>query len=56
MKILKSKMPDTNYKYSYYALKNAKAPETGYNRHFKWLKELRFEYPDLEEQQKIVDV
>ena len=37
-KILKSKIPDANYKYLYYALKNAKIPNTGYNRHFKWLK------------------
>ena len=40
VKLLKSKKKDANYKYLYYALKNAKIPDTGYNRHFKWLKEL----------------
>lgn len=34
-KILRSKMIDANYKYLYYALKNTKIPNTGYNRHFK---------------------
>lgn len=56
VKILKSKINDANYRYLYYALKNAKIPDTGYNRHFKWLKEVTIHYPDLTRQQKIVDV
>ena len=40
VKLLKSKKEDANYKYLYYALKNARLPDTGYNRHFKWLKEV----------------
>ena len=56
VKLLKSKKKDANYKYLYYALKNARIPDTGYNRHFKWLKEVNIEYPDLDKQQKIVEV
>ena len=44
------------HKYLYYALKNARIPDTGYNRHFKWLKEVNIEYPEPDKQQKIVEV
>lgn len=50
-KILKNKLGDT--KYLYYYLLNAKIPNTGYNRHFKWLKELQIPLPPLDEQKKI---
>ena len=56
VKLLKSKRKDANYKYLYYALKNARIPDTGYNRHFKWLKEISIEYPDCGRQQDIVNV
>lgn len=56
VKVLRSKYEDANYKYLYYALKNAKIPNTGYNRHFKWLKEVRIEYPDLSRQAEIVEI
>jgi len=56
VKLLKSKKKDANYKYLYYALKNARIPDTGYNRHFKWLKEVNIEYPEPDKQQKIVEV
>ena len=56
VKLLKSKRKDANYKYLYYALKNAKIPDTGYNRHFKWLKEIEIEYPNSERQANIVRV
>ena len=39
VKVLKSKSNDTDYKYLFYALNSIKIPNTGYNRHFKWLKE-----------------
>ena len=55
VKVLKSKLPDANYKYLYYALRNAKIPNTGYNRHFKWVKELQFKYPGVDEQASIVE-
>ena len=56
VKVLRSRFPDANYKYLYYALKNARIPNTGYNRHFKWLKETRINYPDTERQAEIVGV
>lgn len=54
VKLLKAKDKSANYKYLYYALCNADIPNTGYNRHFKWLKEI--EIPDYltEEQVEIV--
>ena len=55
-KLLKVKKTGANYKYLYYALKAAHIPNTGYNRHFKWVKELEFNYPSDEEQMKIVEL
>ena len=55
VKVLRSKDNNANYKYLYYALKNAKIPNTGYNRHFKWLKEVKIKYPDRERQDEIVE-
>ena len=40
----------------YYALKNARIPNTGYNRHFKWLKEIEIQYPDEKTQNNIVSL
>lgn len=40
----------------YYALKNARIPNTGYNRHFKWLKEIEIQYPDEKTQDSIVSL
>ena len=54
VKLLKSKLSDANYKYLYYALKNYRIPNTGYNRHFKWLKQAEIEYPSKEIQNKVV--
>ena len=46
-KVLKSKFKNANYKYLFYALKNVRIPNTGYNRHFKWLKMISINYPSL---------
>ena len=54
VKVLRSRFKDANYRYLYYALKSVKIPNTGYNRHFKWLKEAKIKYPSSEEQSKIV--
>lgn len=54
VKVLRSRFKDANYRYLYYALKSVKIPNTGYNRHFKWLKEAKIYYPNSEEQFKIV--
>ena len=40
VKLLKAKDANSNYKYLFYALCHAQIPNTGYNRHFKWLKEV----------------
>ena len=56
VKLLKAKKQDANYKYLYYALRNAKIPDTGYNRHFKWLKEINIEYPSPNKQYEVVTI
>lgn len=56
VKVLKSKVGDADYKYLFYCLQNAKIPNTGYNRHFKWLKEVDVPLPPLDEQRKIAAV
>ena len=38
----------------YYALRSAKIPDTGYNRHFKWLKEAEVPLPPKDQQVSIV--
>ena len=43
-------------KFLYYSLKNFKIPNTGYNRHFKWLKNFKIKYISLIEQEKIVNI
>lgn len=54
VKVLKSKINNANYKYLYYALKAEYIPNTGYNRHFKWLKKVSINYPSFEKQKRIV--
>lgn len=53
VKILKAKRADIDYKFLYYYFKKNEIQNTGYNRHFKWLKELQIPLPPLEIQQKI---
>ena len=56
VKLLRAKNPNANYKYLYYALSNANIPNTGYNRHFKWLKEIDIPIPAEPQQASIVKV
>ena len=56
VKVLKSKIQDVDYKYLFYCLQNAKIPNTGYNRHFKWLKEIEVPLPLIDEQHRIAAV
>lgn len=56
VKILKPKINDCNYKYLYYVLCNIKIPNTGYNRHFKWIKEVNIDLPELNIQNKVVNM
>lgn len=44
-----------SYKYLYYYLLHSYIPDTGYNRHFKWIKELNFDVPIIDEQIKIAN-
>ena len=53
VKVLKAKIDDVSYKYLFYSLQNARIPNTGYNRHYKWLKEVDIPLPELEEQRRI---
>lgn len=52
------KLIDTNkynYKYFYYYLLHCYIPNTGYNRHFKWVKELKFNIPKIGKQIEIAN-
>ena len=55
VKVLKATIPDVDYRYLYYAVSAVKIPNTGYNRHFKWLKEAQIYLPDLPTQRRIAD-
>lgn len=55
VKVLKATIPDVDYRYLYYAVSAVKIPNTGYNRHFKWLKEAQISLPDLSTQRRISD-
>lgn len=56
VKVLKAKIPNVDYKYLFYCLQNAKIPATGYNRHFKWLKEIEIPLVSPDEQHRIVAI
>lgn len=56
VKLLCPVSKNTNCKYLFYQLAHADIPNTGYNRHFKWVKALEFKIPSLEEQNHIVNV
>lgn len=56
VKILKAKDKNANYKFLFYALSSACIPNTGYNRHFKWLKELEIPSYSVEERAYIVSI
>ena len=56
VKVLKPKTNELNTKYLYYVLSNAKIPNTGYNRHFKWLKEIKIPVFSFSMQEEIVSL
>lgn len=47
---------DINCKYLFYQLSYADIPNTGYNRHFKWVTALDFKIPSSDEQNHVVEV
>ena len=47
---------DINCRYLFYQLSYADIPNTGYNRHFKWVKALDFKIPSSDEQNYVVEV
>ena len=53
VKILKVKK-ELNYKYLYYYFLQANFPNTGYARHYKWLKDLIIPLPSIKKQNEIV--
>lgn len=55
-KVLKPKLKDTDEKYLYYFLLTLNIPNTGYNRHFKYLKSAQIPLPPLPEQKKIAEI
>lgn len=55
IKIMKSK-ESVDDDFLYYVILNAKIPQTGYNRHFKYLKEQAYLLPPFPQQQKIASI
>ena len=55
VKVIKCLDKGADYKYCYYLLKSARIPDTGYNRHYKWLKESVFSEHNKQQQKQIVD-
>ncbi|MGB5988320.1 MAG: restriction endonuclease subunit S [Marinifilaceae bacterium] len=57
VKVLKIKTSvDLKYRYLFYYLNSISIPNTGYNRHYKYLKEIKIPLPPLEEQKKIAAI
>ena len=54
--ILKVKNPDFITKYVYYALLNSYVPDTGFNRHYKFLKDIKIKKYSKEEQNIIIAI
>ena len=52
VKILKSRIPNINYRFLLEQLKMAPIPNMGYNRHFRWLKEFSIYVPPLSMQEQ----
>lgn len=58
VKLLKNRFPEEEVltKYLYYYLCTVNIPDTGYNRHFKYLKEVIIPIPEFETQKQIIEV
>lgn len=56
VKLLKVKRSDLYPKFVFYFLKSCRVIDTGYNRHYKWLKEFQVPLPPFSVQVQIADV
>jgi type I restriction enzyme S subunit len=56
VKLLKVENDRLDYKFLFYFLLNSNIPDTGYNRHFKWLKSLLISVPPIKTQKHISKV
>ena len=56
VKVLQPKDDKCNSKFLYYFFRSINVPDTGYNRHFKYLKELKIPIPPLATQKKIAAI
>lgn len=54
VKVIKSLDENADYKYLYYLLSSVRIPNTGYNRHYKWLKEAILPEHNKQQQKQIV--
>ena len=54
VKVIKCIDKSRDYRYIYYLLSSVRIPDTGYNRHYKWLKEAVLPEHDYLQQQRIV--
>ena len=55
-KVLQTKKENCDTKYLYYFFLSINVPNTGYNRHFKYLKNLKIPLPPLDQQKKIAAI
>ena len=55
-KVLQPKKDNCETKYLYYFFLSINVPNTGYNRHFKYLKNLKIPLPQLDKQKKIAAI
>ncbi|MGO1580116.1 MAG: hypothetical protein ACTHWZ_01725 [Peptoniphilaceae bacterium] len=55
VKLLKIINANVEPKYLYYLLKNFKVPNTGYNRHFKYIKEMIYPILPIKKQREIIN-
>jgi len=55
-KVLQPKKENCDTKYLYYFFLSINVPNTGYNRHFKYLKKLKIPLPPLDQQKKIATI
>jgi len=55
-KVLQPKKENCDTKYLYYFFLSINVPNTGYNRHFKYLKKLKIPIPPLDQQKKIATI